>query len=479
MLFNSYQFVVFLPVVFALYWLSHGKYRQILLLAANYFFYMWSGPRYGLLILGITLMSYGAALLIEKQREQKTKKYVLALAAIVSVGILFVYKYLNFFSTAFFNLMHRAGFEQDPVVFKLILPVGISFYTFQSLGYVIDVYRGQWKAEKSLLKYASFVSFFPQLLAGPIGRSKGLLPQMGEERTFDYTQAMTGVKMMLWGYYKKLVIADLLAKYVNRVFDSPREYSGFALVLASVFFAIQIYCDFSGYSDIAVGTAKLFGIELIQNFKSPYFATSIREFWSRWHISLSTWFRDYLYIPLGGNRVSKPRHYFNLMVTFLVSGLWHGANWTFIVWGGIHGFVQVIETAVFGRVKRSKHLAVRIVQMIAVFVICTIAWVFFVSHSVGDAFYTLTHCLSGLSQPIAYLHQGFADIGITRQILAAFMVFIIVLGLYDWFFVSGETTERSVFRSKPLKWAFYVCIGLAVVFFSEKGVAAEFIYLQF
>lgn len=395
MLFNSLSYAIFLPVVFAFYWILKERYRWILLLAASYFFYMCSGPKYGILIGGVTLVSYICARLIEDSESQNRKKVVLAGAVMLCMGILFFFKYFNFFGKMANSLLHLLGVPQDAIMLKIILPVGISFYTFQTMSYVIDVYRGTTKAERHFGKYAAFVSFFPQLVAGPIERSADLLPQIKKEHVFDYKQAMQGVKLMIWGYYKKLLIADALSPYVQTVYGNPREYTGFALVLASAFFALQIYCDFSGYSDIAAGTAKLFGINLMTNFKSPYLSGSLREFWSRWHISLSTWFKDYVYIPLGGNRVNKPRHYANLMVTFLASGLWHGANWTFVVWGGIHGFAQIVEDMLFGRAKKQNNRFLKLVQGMAVFVFCSFAWIFFVSNSLEDAVYVIRHCIVG------------------------------------------------------------------------------------
>ena len=345
MLFNSFAYVIFLPIVFALYWILRDQYRWLLLLVASYFFYMCSGLKYGLLIFGVTFVSYLSAIIIEKYSEKK--RLALIITVIVCLSVLFFFKYFNFFSNTINDMMELLGIQMDTITLNIILPVGISFYTFQAMSYVVDVYKGVTKAEHHFGKYAAFVSFFPQLVAGPIERTNNLLPQINQSHRFDYEQALQGVKLILWGYYKKLVIADILSSYVKAVYDDPHEYVGFSFVLASVFFALQIYCDFSGYSDIAIGTAKLFGINLMNNFKSPYFSTSIREFWSRWHISLSTWFRDYVYIPLGGSRVNRFRHYINLMITFLVSGLWHGANWTFVAWGGIHGVAQVIESAFF------------------------------------------------------------------------------------------------------------------------------------
>ena len=479
MLFNSFAYAIFLPVVFALYWVLRDQYRWILLLLASYFFYMCSGPEYGLLIFGVTLVSYLAAIMIEGSSEKSRKKAALICAVLVCMGLLFFFKYFNFFSSTVNSLLGGAvGIRQDPIVLNIVLPVGISFYTFQTMSYVIDVYKGVTKAEYHFGKYAAFVSFFPQLVAGPIERSNNLLPQIGQKHTFDYDKAMQGVKLMLWGYYKKLVIADVLSEYVQKVFNNPHEYIGFALIIASVFFTLQIYCDFSGYSDIAIGTAKLFGIDLMTNFKSPYFSGSVREFWSRWHISLSTWFRDYIYIPLGGNRVSKIRHYINLMITFLVSGLWHGADWTFVAWGGVHGLAQVAETAIIGK-KETKNKLLRALRVALVFAFCTFAWVFFVSNSISDAFYVIANCLKGISSPIRYLDDGFANIGFGKSMIAVFGTLILIMAGYDYISVKKDFIEWISSKNKIIQWVFYIAIGLIIVFFSKKGVAAEFIYFQF
>lgn len=332
MLFNSIAFAIFLPIVFIVYWFLPDKYRWIVLLVASYYFYMSWNPKYIILIMAVTFISYIASLLLEKERQFNQRKTILVGSSIICIGLLIFFKYTNFISQSIANICGVFSVEYSPLMLNIVLPVGISFYTFQAISYIIDVYRGNIKAERHIGKYAAFVSFFPQLVAGPIERTNHLLPQIEEKHEFNYSQATYGLKLMAWGFFKKIVIADTLSKYVSAVFDSPRQFRGFSLVLATLFFSIQIYCDFSGYSDIAVGTAKLFGIDLMTNFKSPYFSCSIKEFWSRWHISLSTWFRDYVYIPLGGNRV---RHKLNLLITFLVSGLWHGANWTFVIWGGV------------------------------------------------------------------------------------------------------------------------------------------------
>ena len=343
MLFNSNAFYVFLPIVFAIYWLTPPKHRWGVLLVSSYYFYMSANAKYILLILLTTAVSYGTALVIEKTEEQKKKKLCMGLALLVCLGLLFFFKYFNFLSSSVTALLARASISMSPVTLKLVLPVGISFYTFQTLGYVIDVYKGKTKACRHFGKYAAFVSFFPLLLAGPIERAEQLMPQIEKEHSFDCDKAIRGTKLIAWGYFKKIAIADVLSSSVDIVYNQVTNFTGLALGVATFFYAFQVYCDFSGYSDIARGVACLFDIDLVNNFKSPYFAASVKEFWARWHISLSTWFRDYVYIPLGGSRAGKWKTYRNLLVTFLVSGLWHGASWTFVIWGGLHGAAQIFE----------------------------------------------------------------------------------------------------------------------------------------
>lgn len=332
MLFNSLSFAVFLPIVFGLYWGIPQKYRWIVLFVSSCYFYMSWNVKYIVLIMFTTCVSYISALLIKKYESKK--KLLMCVTLIACLGTLFFFKYFNFIIESFSEVFCFFAIPLHPITLKFMLPVGISFYTFQTLSYVIDVYRGELEAEPHFGKYATFITFFPQLVAGPIERAKNLLPQICGEHKFDYVQATYGLKLMAWGFFKKLVIADNLAVSVDLIYNDIYAYSGFALIVATVFFAFQIYCDFSGYSDIAIGVAKLFGINLMSNFQSPYFSSTIKEFWSRWHISLSTWFRDYVYIPLGGNRKGRCRKYINLIITFMVSGIWHGANWTFVLWGG-------------------------------------------------------------------------------------------------------------------------------------------------
>lgn len=477
MLFNSLQFAIFLPIVFALYWLIPHKFRWALLLAASYYFYMGWNPKYLLLIIFTTAVSYFAALMIEKTEEVKKKKIVLTSAIVICLGVLFFFKYFNFASESVAKLLSLFTIQVNPVTLKVLLPVGISFYTFQTLSYVIDVYKGEVGAEKHFGKYATFISFFPQLVAGPIERTNNLLPQIKKEQKFDYEKATYGVKLMAWGFFKKMVIADNISMYISKAYENPGEYTGFFFVIAMLLFSIQIYCDFSGYSDIAIGTAKLMGIDIMTNFKSPYFSQSIKEFWSRWHISLSTWFRDYVYIPLGGNRVKKGRHFLNLLVTFIVSGLWHGANFTFIVWGAIHGLLQVIENILKISSKRLKGMK-GIVKTIVVFALCTFAWVFFASKSLGDSLYIFRHMLDGISNPVAYIHEGFKNAAIPRVREIELLFSIALLFIYDFFSLKGDCIKMISKKNAVVRNLIYVSL-LIIIILLRATQPAEFVYFQF
>ena len=472
MLFNSWQFGVFLPIVFGLYWSVPQRFRWALILIASYWFYMSWNVKYIVLILFTTIISYMAGIFLERYRDNKlVKKFILAFTLISCLGVLFVFKYFNFFAGAFVDFMNMFALHLHPMTSKLLLPVGISFYTFQTLAYVIDVYRGNVKAEKHFGVYAAFISFFPQLVAGPIERTNNLLPQIKAAPDFNYAQATYGMKLMTWGFFKKLCVADVVAVYSDKVFNDVYSYKGFALVLA-MFFTVQIYCDFSGYSDIARGCAKLFGIDLMENFKSPYFSATIREFWSRWHISLSTWFRDYVYIPLGGNRCGKFRRNVNLMITFIVSGLWHGANWTFIAWGAVHGLAQVIENA-FVPKNYEPHGIGKALRVCGVFGFCMLAWVLFRANSISEALYVYSHMFTGFS-----VHLGI-DLGL-KKLMLILMIFS-VLAVYD--FISQNRNVIDLISSEGLlkRWAVYDIL-IVVTFFTYTNFAvtnAAFIYFQF
>lgn len=483
MLFNSLQFAVFLPIVFISYWLLPHKYRWLLLLIASYYFYMSWNAKYVVLILFTTAISYFAAILIEKTENVKSRKIILAFTLIACLGVLFAFKYYNFFSSSFTAILKKFAIPLHPVTLKLLLPVGISFYTFQTLSYVIDVYKGRVKPEHHFGIYACFISFFPQLVAGPIERTENLLPQIKAEHSFDYTQAMLGLKIMLWGYFKKMVISDNLAIYVDGVFDNLYSYQGFSLVIAVLFFTLQIYCDFSGYSDIARGTAKLMGIELMENFRRPYFSTSVKEFWRRWHISLSTWFKDYLYIPLGGNRVSKLRNFFNVMVTFLVSGLWHGANWTFVVWGGLHGLAQFVESLLGLNGKNVKRGGVSYwLRVCVVFTFVALAWVMFRAQSFTEALYVFSNMFTGIKEPVNYLYQGLSKTGLGYSgALQAGLLYVVPLFVYDYISFKNDEDGAVLMSAKKhwIQWLIYIVMGCLIIMLSPKGAAAEFVYFQF
>ena len=477
MLFNSVAFAIFLPIVFIVYWALPHKFRWPLLLIASYYFYMSWNPRYVVLILLTTVVSYAAAILIEKYKSGRTQKVILVSSLVICLGVLFVFKYLNFFFETIARVFEKFAIPMNEITLQLLLPVGISFYTFQTLSYVIDVYKGEIKAERNFGIYATFVSFFPQLVAGPIERSCNLLPQIKERHEFDYDQAILGIKLMAIGYYKKLVIADAVGQYVDTAYADIHSYAGMDLALVILFFTIQIYCDFSGYSDIAIGAAKLLGINLMTNFKSPYFSASVKEFWSRWHISLSTWFKDYVYIPLGGNRCSKPRRDFNLLITFLVSGLWHGANWTFVIWGAIHGIAQIIENHLDGVLKKIRNNKVgHWISVIIVFAFCNIAWVFFRADSFGDAIYVIRNAFCGLGNLQQYCTSS---LEIDKIDLLVIVVTIIILAVYDYLNYDGNFLQKFAEKNKVLQWIVYIVMGLLIVFLSQKGVAAEFVYFQF
>lgn len=473
MLFNSFAYAIFLPIVFILYWILPHRFRWILLLAASYYFYMSWNPNYAALILLSTIVSYGAAILMENHESKSVRRAIMAVSSIICLGVLFVFKYFNFFAGTIADLLSKFTINMHPITLQLILPIGISFYTFQTLSYVIDVYRGNVKAETHFGIYATFISFFPQLVAGPIERTGNLLPQLKCEKKFDYSSATYGLKLMAWGFFKKLAIADVVSTYVDTAYSSLSTCTGFDLIVAVFFFTIQIYCDFSGYSDIAIGTARLLGINLMTNFRSPYFSVSIKEFWSRWHISLSTWFRDYVYIPLGGNRCSKARRDRNLMITFLASGLWHGADWTYIIWGGIHGFAQVIENHL--NAKRDSKAA-KFISWILVFAFCNIAWVFFRADTIEDAYYVFKTLLADLAHPSLFLHN---TIGLDKMKLCCTLFPIFILSIIDFKASKVDVIDWISNKKTIVRWSIYLMLIWLILFFMKPYGTSEFVYFQF
>lgn len=482
MLFNSISFFVFLIIVFILYWSIPKKYKWIVLLISSYYFYMNWNVLYSVLIFFTTFVSYLMALKIDSDKKEKknNSKLYLIITIVLCLGVLFFFKYFNFLNKSLSDLFGLFSIKFDPLLLNILLPVGISFYTFQTLSYVIDVYRGDVSSIRHFGKYATFISFFPQLVAGPIERSRNLLPQIVNPPEFDYQKAKYGFRQMLWGFFKKTVIADTLAIYVNLVYNNLGAYSGFSLVIATAFFAIQIYCDFSGYSDIAIGCAKLFGIDLMTNFKSPYFAQSIKDFWSRWHISLSTWFKDYVYIPLGGNRVGKVRSKINLIITFLVSGLWHGANFTFIIWGAIHGFLQVLEKILFKKVicNESKFSFKWCLRAILVFMICTFAWIFFRANTLTDAFYVVSNLFRGITNPINYITYGINSVGLDKFFMIEMGFSILLLFMFDFVSIWKDLFKEIENIPKVFRIVIYVIL-IWIIFTLAPTEVSEFIYFQF
>ena len=393
MLFNSLHFLFFFIIVTSLYFAIPYSKRWVLLLVSSCYFYMAFVPIY-ILILGFTIViDYFAGIYI-RDAEGKRRKLLLVFSLVANIGVLAVFKYYNFLNENFSFLLHGFGLSNPIPYLSILLPIGLSFHTFQAMSYTIEVYRGHQEPERHFGIYSLYVMFYPQLVAGPIERPQNLLHQFREKYDFEYTRVVDGLKLMLWGIFKKLVIADRLAIYVDTVYNNPEQHNGSTLILATIFFAVQIYCDFSGYSDIAIGAARVMGFKLMTNFNRPYFARNISEFWKRWHISLSTWFKDYLYIYLGGNRVSIPRWYFNLFIVFLVSGLWHGANWTYIIWGALNGFYLVFALVSHKFRNKMNHLTGiekspwlnRFLQISITFLLSCFAWIFFRANHVTDAF---------------------------------------------------------------------------------------------
>lgn len=480
MLFNSLQFSLFFLVVVTIYFSLAHRFRWMLLLASSYYFYMCWKPEYVILIMCSTLVDYCAARRMAIHSEQKRRRKYLALSLTCNLGILFFYKYFNFLSSSITEALQVINIYYDAPVFQVLLPVGISFYTFQTLSYTIDVYKGRIPAERHLGIYALYVSFWPQLVAGPIERTKHLLPQFRKTYAFEYQRVTDGLRLMLWGLFKKVVIADQVAVYVNRVYNHVDNFQGLTLLLATFFFAIQIYCDFSGYTDMARGAAKVMGYDLMENFRRPYFAKSIREFWQRWHISLSTWFRDYVYIPLGGSRQVKWRWYYNLLLTFLLSGLWHGANWTFVIWGTLHGCYLVVENMTGSFQNRiatqfcanQNSFINRAVRVTITMTMICFAWIFFRANSISDAYSVISKMF--LISPSDF---GFAVVG-----LPAFLRIVLLLSLLFFAEVLERNQSLQEITAKlplPARWGVYLILFWAVVVAGVFGVQQEFIYFQF
>ncbi len=450
-------------------------------------------PRYGTLLAVSTAITYCSGLLIERagclpdpKRAAKWKKLWVAASFILNLGILGVFKYLNFFNEIYTDLVSLLGISVERMKFDLLLPIGISFYTFQALSYTVDVYRGDLKPERNFGKYALFVSFFPQLVAGPIEKSKDLLPQFSKAQSFDYDRAKRGLLLMLWGYFQKVVVADRLAQLVKTVYSSPGKYFGVEVAVANLFFAFQIYCDFAGYSNIAIGAAQVLGYSLTTNFSRPYFSQSIKEFWRRWHITLGAWFRDYLYIPLGGNRCSRVRHCLNLFLVFAVCGLWHGASFTFVFWGTLHGLYQIFGLLLKpARQRAAKALKIdpdsrpsRFLKALFTFLLVDFAWIFFRANTLSDAF-TL---IGNLFRPADLSNGALFSLGLKAPEFFAALAGIAIVLIVDA--VSQKIDLRALLLKKntAVRWTAYLSAALIILIFGIYGsqyTAQQFIYFQF
>ena len=478
MLFNSLDFAIFLPIVFTLYWaIGHKniKWQNAFIVIASYVFYGWWDYRFLSLILFSTLVDYTIGLSLKNSDKPVTRKALLWISIIVNIGFLGFFKYYNFFIDSFLDAFSLFGHTVNANTLNIILPVGISFYTFQTLSYTIDIYRRKLEPTSDFIGFSAFVCFFPQLVAGPIERATHLLPQFHKERKFDYDSAVDGLRQILWGLFKKMVIADNCARFANEIFNNYGEYSASTLLMGAVFFAFQIYGDFSGYSDIAIGTSRLFGFDLRQNFAYPYFSRDIAEFWRRWHISLSTWFRDYVYIPLGGSRVNKWLQIRNVFIVFIVSGFWHGANWTFIIWGALNA-LYFLPLLIFN--KNRTHLGTiaedknfpnlkELFEMILTFFLTVIAWVFFRSENLSHAFLYLSKMFSQAIFELPEIRP--------KDLLILIFFFLII----EWKARFKKYALESLGFNVFIRWSIYLTLIVIIYIFGSYSENIEFIYFQF
>lgn len=494
MIFNSLEFIVFFAVVFALYFIIPYKYRWTMLLAVSYYFYMYWKMDLVYLILCTTIISYISGIIIENSDKQSVKRFFLVLTLITSLGVLIFFKYFNFLSETVIGIFNIFGAGLNDFSLNLILPVGISFYTFQTLSYVIDIYRGSIKAERHFGYYALFVSFFPQLVAGPIERPQNLLPQLKKRNPFTAPNAIIGLKMMAVGFFKKLVVADQIAPYVNAVYNNANSVdtnlvNGFTIALSTVLFAVQIYCDFSGYTDIAIGCARTMGIKLTQNFNNPYTAVNIKDFWRRWHMTLTSWFTDYLYIPLGGSRCSRPRYYLNLFIVFLVSGIWHGAALTFILWGTIHGIYQIIgnltakpRSKFWAKLHvNEKNYFFMWVRRIITFTLVSFAWIAFRANSVSDLIVLVQELFTGWSG--VNISASIESMGLSVISLCTALLAIIMINQLDKqvaLKIGDLNEEKGVTLQRAMAYV-YLCWAVAAgwLILLSSNAESAFIYFQF
>jgi alginate O-acetyltransferase complex protein AlgI len=481
MLFNSIDFAIFLPIVFALYWFvanKNLKLQNFLIVAASYFFYGWWDWRFLSLILFSTIIDYTIGQKLRVEENETKRKVLLSSSILLNLGFLGFFKYYNFFLDNFITAFSFFGTEINANSLNIILPVGISFYTFQTLSYTIDVYKRKLEPTNDIIAFSAFVSFFPQLVAGPIERATNLLPQFYKKREFNYAKAVDGLRQILWGLFKKIVIADNCALYANEIFNNSSDYTGSTLFMGAIFFTFQIYCDFSGYSDIAIGTSRLFGFNLKQNFAFPYFSRDIAEFWRRWHISLSTWFRDYLYIPLGGSRGGKWNKIRNVFIIFIISGFWHGANWTFIIWGALNAIYFLpllltnknrnnLEVVAQGKVLPSLK---ELFSILFTFSLTVFAWVFFRAEN-------LSHAIQYVSD--LFKHPGSFLLVSVYMKHKVIILLLLIFVLVEWFGREGQyaIAHLGIKWKRPFRYALYYVIIISIFWFSGKE--QQFIYFQF
>ncbi len=490
MLFNSIEFLIFLMIVFVLYWIIPKKFRWILLLVVSYYFYMYWNWKLVFLIMFTTIISYLSSIFIEKYYEKpKIKRSILITSLVLCFGVLIFFKYFQFLSQIVFDIIYLISKNQITGYFSIMLPVGISFYTFQTASYVIDVYNGKIKSEKHFGYYALYVTFFPQLVAGPIERVEDLLPQLKEEKKLKDIDFVSSFRIILVGFFKKIAIADVIGIYVNSVYNDISNASGFSVVIASLLFAVQIFCDFSGYSDIAVGCAKLFGINMTENFNNPYGAKSVKDFWNKWHISLSKWLRDYIYFPLGGSRVKKFRWIINILIVFFVSGIWHGANYTYIIWGLLHGVFQVIGVLTLKKRNQlwnkigieNNGKLVSCLRIVGTFIIIDFCWIFFRANSVGDAFIAINKIFTSWSLNFKYFKDSFEFLTISWKSMLYILVCILSLPLIEK--LKYFSYEKNNIKSSSLRYSLYVLMMFMVIgawiYLQASDVGSSFIYFQF
>lgn len=498
MLFNSFQFLIFFPIVLTVYYIIPQKIKYLWLLGASYYFYMCWNAEYALLILTSTIITYASGLIIEKikglgysiNKRNKLKKIVVTCSFLINLGILFYFKYFEFTINTIAKVFEKIHIQLNLPVFDIVLPVGISFYTFQALSYTMDVYRDEICAEKNFFRYALFVSFFPQLVAGPIERSKNLLKQLVVPRQFDFEKTKDGLLLMIWGYFLKMVLADRIAIFVDSVYGNYQVFNGYYIAVATILFAIQIYCDFSGYSIIAMGSAKILGIDLMDNFDAPYYSSTVAEFWRRWHISLTSWFKDYLYIPLGGSRKGIFRKSINKMIVFLVSGLWHGANLSFVIWGGVNGFYQIIgELLEPIRSKMESALSLhktsfsyKLINIVGTFILVDFSWIFFRAQGIREAFSIIKNLFT-VNNPWILFDGSLYSCGLNQKNFNLMMICIEILFIADFCKRKGIIIREKILVQDY--WFQIATIAISIIAIATFGIwggtynAKGFIYFQF